>query len=153
MKRTLQPSFAFSAEGLAQFASQVSALLDRPRASVRFALGGEVTDTRRVTMQVVSRNGQSAAPGLDHAENPTSNRFVLLVRVGTAEWGAPAGTQTVTVATGTTLKVLTTDQLLLVETDASGVAAIDIAVTGAGTRYVTATIDEESASSGAVVWA
>lgn len=153
MKRTLQPSFAFSAEGLAQFASQVSALLDRPRASVRFSLGGEVTDTRRVTMQVIGRNGQTAAPGLDHAENPTSNRFAVWVRIGTAEWGPAAGTQAVTLVTGTIVVALVVDQLYLIETNASGVAAIDIAVTGAGTRYVTATIDEESASSGAIAWA
>ncbi len=153
MKRTIQSVFSFTSDGLAKFASQVSALFDRPRASLRFSIGGEVTDARRVTMQVVGRSGLNAAPNQDYAENPTSNRFLIVFRVGTAEWGAPAGTQTLAVATGTLIKAHTADQLLLVETDANGVAAVDVTVSGAGTRYVTATIGEESASSGAIAWA
>lgn len=153
MRRTIQPSHSPAPDAMLRFASQVSEMMDRPLAAIQFAIGGEVSDIRRVTMQVVDRTGQNAIPGQDYQLLPSSNRFMLTVRIGTAEWGAPAGTQVVTVTTGTAIKVLTTDQLLWIETDATGKAAIDIEVTGAGTRYVTATVGVESASSGAIAWA
>lgn len=153
MKRTIQPSFAPTPEGTAKFASQVSALFDRPRSSIRFTIGGEVTDTRRVTMQVVSRVGAPATAGVDYAENPTSNRFIVWMWVGTADFGAPAGTQVLTVITGKALDVLASDTFLMLLTDENGIAAVDIEVTGAGTRYVMAASESEVCSAGAIAWA
>ena len=68
------------------------------------------------------------------------------VWIGTGSFGAPAGTQTVTVTTGVQIDAPLVNQRLKVLTDATGKAVVRVNVTGAGTRWVMAAIAASSKS-------
>lgn len=84
---------------------------------------------------------------------PVAGRKVLRVRIATSSFGAPGGTQTVTVTTGVLLKAHTTDQYFDLETDADGTAAFTVSVTGAGTRHVRASVGDSDATELSGTWA
>lgn len=86
------------------------------------------------------------------AASITGRRRVLVV-VATSTFGAPGGTQTLAVTTGVLLKAHTADQLLEIETDVSGTAVVTVEVTGAGDRYVRASVGDGEATELQGTWA
>ena len=101
----------------------------------------ESADNIDFTIQVNNPRGEAIA-----------RKMVLDVWIGTADFGAPAGTQTVSVTTGVQLDAPLANQRLKVLTDATGKAVVRVNVTGAGTRYVMASI-AASTKSLAGTWA
>lgn len=94
----------------------------------------------RFSIQVMDGNGTNLAEVTK-----------LQVWVGTADKGAPAGVEVVTVSTGTLLFSLIANQFLEVQTDATGLLNLDISIIGAGDRYVMAAMEKVYSSQG--TWA
>jgi hypothetical protein len=114
-----------------------------PQLSISASAEGATTaDTIDVTLQVQDASGASLA-----------KPHLLRVWIDDAEFGAPDATgNTVTVSTGTTLQTLTANADYELLTDANGAAQMDIAVSGAASRYVMAELDGVVYSSGELVW-
>lgn len=117
------------------------------------------------TWQLVTRGADTYAPKLALSKSAESadnidftiqvttprdvnfaKRVLLDVWIGTAQWGAPAGTQTVTVQTGTLIQTVAANQHIRVQTDATGKAVIRVNVAGAATRWLMAAIAGDEAS-------
>lgn len=110
--------------------------------------GTTASDVIRFTLQVTDARA-NAAGAVDIA-----GRRHLLVAISTSSFGAPAGPQTVAAgSTGVVLQELTADQLLLVETDASGTAEIDVTVTGSGDRYLRGSVGDSEVTELQGTWA
>lgn len=77
--------------------------------------------------------------GTAGAADVGGRRLVTLV-VSTTTFGAPGGTQTLAVVTGTLIATLDSGKVLLIETDADGLAEVTVEVTGAGDRFVRASV-------------
>lgn len=110
--------------------------------------GTTASNTIRFTLQVTDARA-NAAGAVDIA-----GRRHLLVAISTSSFGAPAGTQTVAAgSTGVVLQELTSDQLMLVETDANGAAEIDVTVSGSGDRYLRASVGDSAVTELQGTWA
>ncbi len=94
--------------------------------------GTEAADVIRFTVQARDASG---------AVDQAGRRHVLIV-VSASSFGAPGGTQTVTFNTGTILVTHTANQIYLVESDATGMIEVDVNVSGAGSRYVRASVGD-----------
>lgn len=120
-------------EELRDFTRSMRAFLDRNRAEVRVTANAEGTsgaNVRRFTAQVI-----------DRAQRPiTKSLWCVRLFVGTSAYGAPGGTQTYALVTGTALTTITANQVYDVLTDEYGKVVFDLTVTGAATRYVTAAV-------------
>lgn len=139
---TLKKVVMFTPSAVMGWMASLIAKFDTQHVTARIEAGDEDgSSVRRFTVQVV-----------DRLTNPVRDRFPVRFTVGTADTGAPAGTQTVSVVTGATVQTVAANQCIDLMTDAAGLAEVDVTVTGAGTRYVRATIGAESTSSGAVAW-
>lgn len=120
-------------EELRDFTRTVRAFFDRNRAEVRVTANAEGTNganVRRFTVQVIDRTGESV----------TKSLWCLRLFIGTTARGAPGGTQTYALVTGTALTTITANQVYDVLTDEYGKVVFDLTVTGAATRYVTAVV-------------
>jgi hypothetical protein len=82
-----------------------------------------------------------------------TGRRLLTVIVATTSNGAPGGTQTLAVVTGALVATLAAGTVLLVETDADGLAEVTLEVTGAGDRYVRASCGQGRAFELQGTWA
>lgn len=87
-------------------------------------------DDRQVTVQVKDAGGNNLA-----------GVFLLRLWVSTADKGAPGGTQTTTVATGTTIQTVAANQDLWAETDSTGKAILTLNIAGAATLYAMAVLN------------
>ena len=106
--------------------------------------GAEAADKRTITIQA-----------RDAGNNNLAQRFLVRVWVATGESGAPsAAGNTVAVETGTDYAVGgLANASYKVISDANGVVAIGVTISGAATRYIMAEVDGRIYSSGAVNWA
>jgi hypothetical protein len=114
-------------EGLRRMTGQVAALFDRDPVECRADVGAEVSNVRRITVQVVDRLGVEW-PGI----------WPVRVWIATVDGGGPAGTNTLGVVTGTLVSTLISGQYIEGLTNASGVLEVDLTVTGAANRFVRA---------------
>ncbi|MGH7146049.1 MAG: hypothetical protein ACREJ2_18205 [Planctomycetota bacterium] len=112
----------------AKLAGAVQGLLPAAVLSVG-AEGTPGPDDRQVTVQVQDAGGSNLAAN-----------FLLRMWVSTADKGAPAGAQTVTVATGTAIQSVAANQDLWIETDATGKAVLTLNIAGAATLYCMAAL-------------
>jgi hypothetical protein len=115
---------------------------DRPIAEAGVTAAAEVADARVVKIRVRDRN-QEAWPG----------RWLVVVWISTTSGGAPAGTQTVSWASGVVLATYTANQAYLVLTAADGTADVSVTVTGAGSRFVHAVVLGSPEAGVEVTWA
>lgn len=92
---------------------------------VRISAGAEAANVRRISFQVIDRQGQ-AVP----------DRFVLRVDASDAAYGAPVNTQALAAVSGTVvLRELVADQSLDLLTDSAGLARLDVTIVGAASRW------------------
>lgn len=80
-------------------------------------------------------------------------RKLLKVRIAATTFAAPGGTQTVVVTQGVEVKVHTAGAYLDIETDADGIAKITVEVSGAGDRFVRASVGDSDATELQGTWA
>lgn len=105
--------------------------------------GAEAGDVIRVTVQA-----------RDAAGNALAERVLVRLWLAGSALGAPSATgNSVSVVTGTTYAVEVANAAYKIISDAAGVVAVDIAVSGAATRHVMAEIDGRIYTSGAIAWA
>lgn len=112
----------------AELSHQLQITYDRPivETSVEVGEQGDIApDVRRVTIQARDRRGKEWV-----------ERVVMLVVVTDDPGGAPAGTQALTVVSGTLLATFIADQVLLVESNEDGQVVLDIEEGSAATLYV-----------------
>lgn len=87
----------------------------------------------------------------DAAGNALAGRFMLRVRMGTADYGAPAAGFVFTALTaGTLIQAVTANQDYWWETDATGLITFTGNKAAAGTLYLMATLNSKSVSTTAV---
>lgn len=108
-----------------QFSRDVAALIARPIAETRVAIGNQATLTRRFSFTVVDRKGDSKG-----------GVWLGLLSVSDSLTTGPAGSQTLALSSGLLHNTLQANKLLLVSTDADGKIGVDVTLGGAGTRYV-----------------
>jgi hypothetical protein len=135
---------ATSGKKAGQAFTRMADLFDEHRAAAQITAGAEDGgNTRRFTIQVV-----------DRLREPWKARWRVLVKIGTAADGDPAGTQTVSVATGTLLQTIAADQLLMVLSTPNGLIEVDVTIAGAETRYLAAeVVGKFDTETGAITWA
>lgn len=97
------------------------------------------------TVQVTDARASAAA------RNVTGKRFALVV-VAATSGGAPGGTQTLTVTTGTLVASLDSNKVLLVESDSSGTIAVKVNASGATARYLRAAVGDGVPSEVTLTW-
>ncbi len=115
---------------------------DKPYAVCSFAAAAESANARRITVTVTHRKNQRLAAS-----------FLVRFIVGTASTGVPGGTQSISVVTGTLIQTVTSGQVIDILTNDEGLAHIDVTVSGAATRYVSAAVIGEIQTSNALTWA
>lgn len=110
--------------------------------------GTTASDTIRFSLQVADARGSASAVAV-------TGRRRVIVAIATSTHGAPGGTQTVTVSTGVEVADIggSADQVLVCETDANGLLEIDVAVTGAGDRFVRACVGDGALAELQGTWA
>lgn len=114
-----------------------------PRLLVDVEAGAEAADARRLTFRVYNPDGK-AEPG----------RFILMLWLATSSAGAPSGAgNTVAFTTGTVLQTILANGAYLVLTDANGLAALDLTIAGAATRYPRAVVLGLSSPERSFAWA
>ncbi|NBW09406.1 MAG: hypothetical protein EBR82_15430 [Caulobacteraceae bacterium] len=123
------------------FAREAMAYSRSPQLAVRVTAGAEASNIRRFTLRVVNRRGKDCL-GL----------FALLVVIGTAAAGGPAGTQTVSIVSGATVQTIASNQAFILFTAANGVAELDVTVVGASSRYVRAGVLAVMGGTTEVAW-
>ncbi len=110
----------------AAFAS-IATMFDRPPAELLIAAAPESGNVRRLSFKVV-----------DRLQEPWPGVWPVRLWISTTAGGGPSGVQTLAVVTGTLAATLAANQYIEVLTDATGLAEVDLGVTGAGTRFVRA---------------
>lgn len=103
-------------------------LFDQPLAECRITSdleGDSAANTIRSDIQVI-----------DRVKNNWKGRWAVLVFIATEANGAPGGTQTVTLNTGTILDTITPNETYLVLTEADGTFQIDVNTTLTQTLYL-----------------
>ena len=94
--------------------------------------GAEASNVRRVTVQVGDARGDANADAV-------AGKRLVWVALATSSDGAPGGTHTAAIGTaGQILQQMTTDDLLLCETDANGTLEIDVTETSTTSVWVRA---------------
>lgn len=112
------------------FSQRVAEYFDRQIGQVIVTEGAQVGDVRRFTLQVVDRR-----------RRPLNGRWPVMVYVSETEDGDPSGTDNVvTLVTGVTLATYAANAAYLVLSDEDGVIVLDLDVTGAVSRYVSALV-------------
>jgi len=92
---------------------------------VRISAGGEAANVRRVSFQVIDRQGRNL-----------TDRFVLRVDITDTQYGTPVNTQSVAAVSGTTiLRTPVADQSYDLLTDSAGLARLDVTIVGAASRW------------------
>lgn len=124
-----------------QFAQETAELIDRPIRRASIVQTGAAGDVITVRIQIKNRRKYDIA-----------GVHSVLLWIGTASGGAPAGTQTVAFTSGTVLSSLTANRAWEMLTDSTGKIVLEITVTGAGTRYVNAQVRGPSDLGTALVW-
>lgn len=111
-----------------RFARSLGEIIDQPiyrGRAVADAEGTTAADTRRVVYQVRNRRGEALI-----------GRFLVHLWLATTSTGAPQADQAVIFRSGTVLETALGDGEWRVQTDEAGQVVMDIAVTGAGTRFL-----------------
>lgn len=117
-------------QDLFRWVRDAARLIGVPPLEVRVSVAAEAANVRRATFQVINRDGAECT-GL----------YVIEVWVSSAATGAPAGSQTITLATGSQLQEITANKAYRYITAAAGNVAIDIdAGAGAQSRYIRAVV-------------
>jgi len=117
-------------QDLFRWVRDAARLIGVPPLSVRISVGAEAANVRRVTFQVVNRDG-AECKGL----------FAVHVWIATSATGGPAGSQTMTLVTGSQIQDVTTNKVYLYLTAADGTVVVDIdAGAGAQSRYIRAVV-------------
>lgn len=127
---------------LLAWARSLMHLLDRARRSVGISVGDEAANVRRFTIQVRNR-----------ARNPVAGVHLVRIWISASEHGAPGGTQTLSLVTGTLFQTIASNQAVEILTDSTGKLVLDVTVTGAATRHIEAVVIGEPDGSGEIAWA
>lgn len=123
------PGNPADAHQLRQFAQQAVRCLKQHAWDASMAAGAEASNVRRITIQLVNRKRE-----------PIAARVPMTVLIATSRSGAPSNSQTVSVAAGVTLDTYTANAALLILTDGDGKIQLDVTVSGAATRWITAVV-------------
>lgn len=116
--------------------AQLAGFIDNPLADLLITPEATTASPRKVAFQV-----------RDRIDEPWPGRWWLLLAFGSAEFTLGTG-QTLTVVTGSGFE-LAADSVLLVLTDATGLAEVEIDA-AAGNRHVTASVVGRAQASGAI---
>ncbi len=124
--------------------ASIAGMFDRDVAEVLVAAAAEAGNVRRLSIRVV-----------DRLKEPWPACWPVRLWISTTAGGPPSGAQTLAVITGTLAATLAANQYIELVTDATGLAVVDLGVTGAGTRYVRGFVVgvPDDGGAGAVVFA
>lgn len=141
LKRTIQPLSMTADPASRKFMADVAENFDARRTSVTISASAESANVVTLTMQVRDRLNRE----------PIAGRWLLMLWISATATGAPAGTQTVAVSTGTLIQN-SGDQIVTLATDSTGTAVVTITIAGDATRHVSVANLEEIADSGVLTW-
>lgn len=92
---------------------------------VRITAGAEAANVRRVSFQVMDRQGTALV-----------GRFRVSVDIADGQYAVPVNTQSVVAVSGTTiLRTIEADQSFDLLTDSGGLAKLDVTIVGAASRW------------------
>lgn len=131
-------------EGIRQWTATAARLIGRPPLVASVTVGDESANVRRFTVQVTGSGGATC-----------SGCYVVLVWVATTSEGAPNGSQTVSIVTGSSLLTVSANKAYLLLTANNGALSFDVdAGSGAQTRYIRACVmgPADKPASDSTVW-
>jgi hypothetical protein len=130
-----------TAREVAGFAAAVTKNFDRPISLTRVTAAAEAANVRRVTVQVIDRNGISR-----------SGRHSLLLWITDTAGGMPVTTQTVALVSGDAIMTIDVDGTYEIITDSDGKVVFDVTIAGAATRYIETAVRNPVEESVPLVW-
>jgi len=138
-----QPRTLSTPASLDDFQRLVRLHFDRPVAAVKVTATDEAADSRTFTLQVVDRRGKDWPGG-----------WLLAWFLTPTEGGAPSSTDNTfgSHSAGTLWEEVTANAAYVSLTDSDGVVEFDLTVTGAGTRYLYASVVGRMDSGDAFEW-
>lgn len=128
----------------AALTQQIRQQFSTPLALCRVTAAAESADKRRISIQVIDRLKRDA-----------TGRWVVLVWLAATSGADPDDTgNTVAIVTGTgTLQEITANAAYLLITDSTGLAQIDLTISGAASRFVNTIVQGKVRESAEITWA